>query len=49
MKEPVVEKQEFGEPNVSERVYTTWVLDLDIPLFKGEGRDYIEKLIWIGE
>lgn len=49
MKEPVVEKQEFGEPNVLEQVYTTWVLDLDIPLFKGEGRDYIEKLIWIGE
>lgn len=49
MKEPVVEKQEFGEPNMLEQVYTTWVLDLDIPLFKGKGRDYIEKLIWIGE
>lgn len=26
-----------------------WVIDKDIPLFKGEGRDYIEKLIYIGE
>lgn len=26
-----------------------WVIDREIPIFKGEGRDYIEKLIdWEG-
>lgn len=26
-----------------------WVIDYDIPIFKGEGREYIEKLINVGE
>ena len=26
-----------------------WVIDKDIPIFKGEGRDYIEKLVMVGE
>lgn len=26
-----------------------WDIDNEIPIFKGEGRDYIEKLVWIGE
>ena len=30
-------------------VRTRWVIDKDIPIFKGEGRDYIEKLIIVGE
>lgn len=25
-----------------------WVVDDEIPIFKGDGREYIEKLIWIG-
>ena len=26
-----------------------WIIDKDIPIFKGEGRDYIEKLVMVGE
>ena len=26
-----------------------WIIDLDIPIFKGEGREYIEQLINVGE
>ena len=30
-------------------VRTRWVIDKDIPIFKGEGRNYIEKLVMVGE
>ena len=26
-----------------------WIIDTDIPIFKGEGREYIDKLVYIGE
>lgn len=26
-----------------------WMIDLDIPIFKGDGRQYIDKLIYVGE
>lgn len=26
-----------------------WIIDKDIPIFKGEGRDYIDKLVYVGE
>lgn len=26
-----------------------WKIDTEIPIFKGEGREYIEKLVWVGE
>ena len=26
-----------------------WIIDKDIPIFKGKGRDYIENLVWVGE
>lgn len=26
-----------------------WVVDKDIPIFRGEGRDYIERLVYVGE
>lgn len=26
-----------------------WILDENIPIFKGDGRDYIEKLVYVGE
>ena len=28
---------------------TEWVVDTEIPIFKGEGREYIDKLIYVGE
>lgn len=27
---------------------SSWVIDTEIPIFKGEGRDYIDKLIYVG-
>ena len=40
-------EQDFGEPEVREiaRQYYEWVIDKEIPIFKGEGRKYIEDLI----
>ena len=26
-----------------------WIIDKDIPIFKGEGREYIEKLVMVGK
>lgn len=34
------------DPKQSEN---TWIIDLNIPIFKGEGREYIEKLVYVGE
>jgi tRNA(His) 5'-end guanylyltransferase len=28
---------------------THWIIDKNIPIFKGEGREYIEKLVMVGE
>ena len=28
---------------------TRWIIDKNIPIFKGDGRDYIENLIWVGD
>ena len=28
---------------------TRWIIDKDIPIFKGEARNYIDKLIYVGE
>lgn len=36
------------EVNASD-VRTRWIIDKDIPIFKGEGRNYIEKLVMVGE
>ena len=30
-------------------VRTRWIIDKDIPIFKGEGRNYIENLVMVGE
>ena len=30
-------------------IRSKWVIDREIPIFKGEGREYIEKLIMVGE
>ena len=29
-------------------IRTRWVIDTEIPIFKGEGRDYIDRLVCIG-
>ena len=26
-----------------------WVIDTEIPIFKGEGREYIDRLVFVGE
>lgn len=28
---------------------TEWVIDTEIPIFKGEGREYVDRLVFIGE
>lgn len=37
--------------DIKDGVYpkSIWMIDLDIPIFKGDGRDYIDKLVFIGE
>lgn len=34
-------------PGISKR--SRWIIDEDIPIFKGKGREYIDKLIYVGE
>ena len=43
-------KEYYIEENKNEKGYseverTRWIIDKEIPIFKGEGREYIEKLI----
>ena len=26
-----------------------WIVDKNIPIFKGDGREYIEKLVYVGK
>ena len=26
-----------------------WIIDMDIPIFKGEGREYVDRLVFVGE
>ena len=46
-------KTTIQNPNVDikDGVYpkSIWMIDLDIPIFNGDGRDYIDKLVFIGE
>ena len=46
-------KTTIQNPNVDikDGVYpkSIWMIDLDIPIFKGDGRQYIDKLVFIGE
>jgi hypothetical protein len=41
----------FGEDRVTQTttVRSEWVIDDNIPIFKGEDRDYIEKLVYCQE
>jgi tRNA(His) 5'-end guanylyltransferase len=38
----------FGEDEVTKtaRVRTEWFIDTEIPIFRGEAREYIEKLVY---
>ena len=39
-----------GSPDELEGVQRTrWIIDTEIPIFKGEDREYIDKLIFVGE
>ena len=47
-----VEKMEFGENRkkiVVNIEHSHWIIDTDIPIFKGEGREYIDRLVFVGE
>lgn len=44
----VNEQQKFGEEIVSIEK-SRWIIDKEIPIFKGDNREYIDKLINIGE
>ena len=46
------EQQKFGEDEVTKIVSiekSHWIIDKEIPIFKGTGREYIDKLINAGE
>lgn len=46
------EQQKFGEDKVTKIVSirkSHWIIDKEIPIFKGEGREYIDRLINVGE
>lgn len=48
----LVEKMEFGEDRKKTVVNierSHWIIDTEIPIFKGEGREYIDRLVFIGE
>ena len=47
-----VEKMEFGEDRKKTVVNierSHWIIDTDIPIFRNEGREYIDKLVFVGE
>lgn len=37
------------ENNYSNPWKTRWIIDKNIPIFKGEGREYIDRLVYVGE
>ena len=47
--EEVVSTPEWGDPVVHTLVRSRWIIDTEVPIFNGEGRDYIERLIRVGE
>ena len=40
---------DINEPVEDLSIRNRWIIDEAIPIFKGEGRDYIEKLIMVGD
>ena len=45
----ITKEQEFGDPIELCQQIWKWEIDTEIPIFKGDDREYIEKLIYIGE
>lgn len=37
------------ESTDSESIRSRWIIDKDIPIFKSEGREYIERFVNVGE
>lgn len=47
----VIKSDEYGEPNELGDVAvgnSRWIIDKEIPIFKGEGREYIDRLVMVG-
>lgn len=42
-------KKQILDPKSEFNLGSYWEIDKDIPIFKGEGREYIDKLIYVGE
>ncbi len=40
---------EDGKKHVVNMEYPHWVIDTEIPIFKGEDREYIDRLVFVGE
>ena len=49
IKEEYVFDSDLQDENAPLEIRSRWKIDKAIPLFKGEGRQYIEKLIMVGE
>lgn len=47
----VIKSDKYGEPNELGDVTigdSRWIIDKNIPIFKGEGREYIDRLVMVG-
>lgn len=42
------DKKEENCEDITKEIRTHWIIDKEIPLFKGEGRQYIESLVMVG-
>ena len=49
VKEYYVEENPNEKGNNTEIERSRWIIDKNIPIFKGEGREYIDKLVMVGE
>lgn len=49
VKEYYVEENPNEKGNNTEIERSRWIIDKNIPIFKGEGREYIDRLVMVGE
>lgn len=45
-RDSIMETAQLRDTSKSEN---EWIIDTDIPIFKGEGREYIDRLVFVGE